>query len=168
MKNGVYLLLGSNLGDRIDNLLRARNSIQGFSSIITTSSLYQTQAWGNTQQPDFLNQIIEISYKKSPHELLVDVLSIENKMGRLRSEKWGPRTMDIDILFFGQLVVTDKNLKIPHPEIAKRRFTLLPLVEIAPEFIHPVSGKTSKQMLADCTDHSAVEILSSDSSIPNS
>jgi 2-amino-4-hydroxy-6-hydroxymethyldihydropteridine diphosphokinase len=163
MKNGVYLLLGSNIGDRLDNLLNARNSIQDFGPIITTSSLYQTQAWGNTQQPDFLNQIVEISYKKSPQQLLVDVLSIENKMGRLRSEKWGPRSIDIDILFFGQIIVADKNLKIPHPEITNRKFTLLPLTEIAPEFIHPVSGKTSRQMLSECTDHSSVEILTPDS-----
>ena len=165
MKNGVYLLLGSNLGNRINNLLHARNSIQDFSSIIASSSLYQTQAWGNTQQPDFLNQIIEISYKKSPHQLLEDVLSIENKMGRLRNEKWGPRTIDIDILYYGQIIVADMNLKIPHPEIANRRFTLLPLVDIAPDFINPVSGKSSKQMLAECTDHSSVHIFTPDSSI---
>jgi 2-amino-4-hydroxy-6-hydroxymethyldihydropteridine diphosphokinase len=168
MNNGVYLLLGSNLGDRIDNLLLARNFIKDFSSIITTSSIYQTQAWGNTHQPDFLNQIIEVSYNSSPHQLLVNVLTIENNMGRLRSEKWGPRIIDIDILFFGQIVVTDKNLKIPHPEIANRRFTLLPLEEIAPEFIHPVLGKTNKQMLTECADHSSVEMLRSDSSISKS
>jgi len=167
MKNGVYLLLGSNLGNRVENLLRARTSIQDFSSIITASSLYQTQAWGNTQQSDFLNQIIEISYKKSPQQLLVDVLSLEHKMGRLRGEKWGPRTIDIDILFYGHQIVTDKNLTIPHPEVANRKFTLLPLVEIAPDLIHPASGKTSKQLLEACADHSSVNIFYPDSPILN-
>ena len=161
MKNGVYLLLGSNLGDRKENLLHARDSIQNFGAITATSTLYQTQSWGNTQQPDFLNQVIQISYEKSPPQLLAEVLSIENEMGRQRIEKWGPRIIDIDILFFGNVTLDEKNLIIPHPEIAKRRFTLLPLVEIAPDFIHPRLGKNCKQMLKECKDHSVVNLFKS-------
>jgi 2-amino-4-hydroxy-6-hydroxymethyldihydropteridine diphosphokinase len=161
MKNGVYLLLGSNLGDRKENLLHARNYVQEFSAIIASSSLYQTQAWGNIQQPDFLNQVIQISFNKSPQRLLAKILDIENEMGRQRIEKWGPRIIDIDILFFGQVTLDEKNLAIPHPEIAGRRFTLLPLVEIAPDFIHPILGKNCKQLLAECTDRSLVELCNS-------
>jgi 2-amino-4-hydroxy-6-hydroxymethyldihydropteridine diphosphokinase len=161
MENGVYLLLGSNLGDRKANLLQAQNSIRHFGTILTTSSLYQTQAWGNTQQPDFLNQVIQISYKKSPHQLLTEVLGIENEIGRQRTEKWGPRIIDIDILFFGSVTLAEKNLTIPHPEIAKRRFTLFPLVEIAPDFIHPVLGKNCVHLLEECTDLSVVELFKS-------
>lgn len=161
MKNGVYLLLGSNLGDRKENLLQAQNSIGHFGTILATSSLYQTQAWGNTHQPDFINQVIQISYEKSPQQLLTEVLALENEMGRLRTEKWGPRIIDIDILFFGQVTLAEKNLIIPHPEIAKRRFTLLPLVEIAPDLIHPLVNKSCKQLLDECSDYSIVELCQS-------
>ena len=116
MENGVYLLLGSNLGDRKKNLLQAQKSIGHFGAILATSSLHQTQAWGNTQQPDFLNQVIQFSYEKSPQQLLAEVLGIENVMGRQRIEKWGPRIIDIDILFFGKVTLAEKNLVIPHPE----------------------------------------------------
>ncbi|MEK6780441.1 MAG: 2-amino-4-hydroxy-6-hydroxymethyldihydropteridine diphosphokinase [Bacteroidota bacterium] len=159
MENGVYLLLGSNLGNREKNLFEARKSIQGISPIITTSSLYQTQAWGNTPQSDFLNQVIQIAFTNSPAKLLSELLAIENDMGRLRTEKWGPRIIDIDILFFGQLIINEVNLVVPHPEMAMRRFTLQPLVEIAPEFIHPILLKSCNQLLIECPDHSAIARL---------
>jgi 2-amino-4-hydroxy-6-hydroxymethyldihydropteridine diphosphokinase len=162
MENGVYLLLGSNLGNRKGNLLQARNSIQNFGTVLTASSLYQTQAWGNPNQPDFLNQIIQIAYKKSPNQLLKEILAVENEMGRLRTEKWGPRIIDIDILFFGSTILKETNLIIPHPEIAKRRFTLLPLVEIIPDFFHPLLRKSSKQLLEECNDQSVVELYKSE------
>ena len=156
MKNGVYLLLGSNLGKQEENLSLARQSIQVISPIRTESSIYETQAWGNTRQPDFLNQVIQISFKRSPRELLGQLQEIENKMGRSRTEKWGPRIIDIDILFFEQLVLNETDLIIPHPGIALRRFTLLPLAEIAPEFIHPTLIKNCNQLLKECTDPSGV------------
>ena len=155
------MLLGSNLGDRKENLLHAQNSIRRLGAILATSSLYQTQAWGNTHQPDFLNQVIQISYEKSPQQLLAEVLGLENEMGRQRTEKWGSRIIDIDILFFGQITLAETNLIIPHPEIAKRRFTLLPLVEIASDFIHPLLGKNCKKMLEECADNSVVELFQS-------
>lgn len=158
MENGVYLLLGSNLGNREENLLLARNSITRIGSIKTLSSVYQTQAWGNTQQPDFLNQVIQITSTQSSRELLAKIVTIENDMGRLRAEKWGPRIIDIDILFFGQKIVNEPDLSIPHPGIAMRRFTLLPLAEIAPDFIHPFLNKNCAQLLKECPDHSVVEL----------
>ena len=161
MKNGVYLLLGSNLGNREENLLRARTSIQHIGSILTISSIYQTQAWGNTQQPDFLNQVVQIAFKNSPKELLNKILTIENDMGRMRTEKWGPRVIDIDILFVGQTIMSEPDLIIPHPQMHMRRFTLLPLAEIAPKFIHPLLDKSCSQLLEECTDHSTVELYKS-------
>ncbi len=158
MKNGVYLLLGSNLGKRKENLLLALRSIQHIGPVLTVSRIYQTQAWGNTQQPDFLNQVIQIAFKNSPKELLKKILTIENDMGRVRTDKWGPRIIDIDILFAGITVVNERDLIIPHPQLQMRRFTLLPLAEIAPEFIHPVLNKTCQQLLTECVDHSVVEL----------
>lgn len=161
MENGVYLLLGSNLGNREENLLGARNSIENIGSIITASSIYQTQAWGNTGQPDFLNQVLQITFEESPQKLLMKTLSIENAMGRIRTEKWSPRIIDIDILFFGQTILNEKKLIIPHPGISIRRFTLLPLAEIAPEFIHPLLNKNGTRLLSECTDESSVYLYKS-------
>lgn len=161
MKNGVYLLLGSNLGDRQENLSIARNFVKNICSIMATSSIYQTQAWGNTEQPDFLNQVIQISFRKSPQQLLTEILAIENNMGRSRTEKWGARNIDIDILFFGRAVIHETNLVIPHPGIPLRRFTLLPLAEIAPGFIHPLLHENCAQLLGKCPDHSAVDLFES-------
>ncbi len=161
MENGVYLLLGSNLGNWEENLLGARNSIENIGSIITASSIYQTQAWGNTGQPDFLNQVLQITFEESPQKLLMKTLSIENAMGRIRTEKWSPRIIDIDILFFGQTILNEKNLIIPHPGISIRRFTLLPLAEIAPEFIHPLLNKNCTRLLSECADESSVYLYKS-------
>ncbi|MBK5277572.1 MAG: 2-amino-4-hydroxy-6-hydroxymethyldihydropteridine diphosphokinase [Bacteroidia bacterium] len=158
MDNGVFLLLGSNLGNREENLLYALNSIQHIGMVVASSAIYQTKAWGNTLQPDFLNQVVQIAYDKSPHQLLLEIHTLENEMGRLRSEKWGPRIIDIDILFFGQRIINEENLIIPHSGIAMRRFTLLPLSEIAPEFIHPVLNKNCNQLLKECPDTSYVEL----------
>ncbi len=160
MENGVYLLLGSNIGNREENLFLANNLVRNNSPIPAVSSIYQTQAWGNTNQADFLNQVIQISYNNSPQVLLKEILAIENKMGRIRTTKWGPRTIDIDILFFGQTIINESNLIIPHPEINNRRFTLLPLVELTPEFNHPVFNKNCSQLLRECTDQSIVNIHS--------
>jgi len=156
MKNGVYLLLGSNLSDREKNLSDGRDSIQHIGSLLTVSSIYQTEAWGHREQPDFLNQVVQIDFKKSPRELLGNILTIETKMGRVRTEKWGPRLIDIDILFWEDLIINEPDLTIPHPQLHLRRFTLLPLVEIAPALIHPVLHKSCTQLLVECPDGSAV------------
>jgi 2-amino-4-hydroxy-6-hydroxymethyldihydropteridine diphosphokinase len=154
----IFILLGSNLGDRQENLDRARHEIsRSVGEIITTSSVYKTAAWGNTHQPDFYNQVIEIRSAPDPGKLISDTQMIEQKMGRTREEKWGPRIIDIDILFYGDSVFSNENLTIPHPEISNRKFTLMPLAEVAPDFIHPVFKKSVLQLLEDCDDDLPVE-----------
>lgn len=160
MSTSIFILLGSNLGDRLENIAHARQEIsRHIGQIITASSIYKTAAWGNVQQPDFYNQVIEIHSGLSPAELLIQVLEIEKKAGRLRNEKWGPRVLDIDILFYGDIIMSDDRLILPHPQIPYRKFTLLPLAEIAADFIHPVIHKTIGQLLIACTDHLPVEKL---------
>jgi 2-amino-4-hydroxy-6-hydroxymethyldihydropteridine diphosphokinase len=160
MNNGIFLLLGTNLGDRMANLSMARDYIQqNAGTIIKQSSIYKTAAWGKTDQPDFYNQAVVLDTALSPHELLDTVLGIENIMGRKREEKWGARLIDIDILFYGEMVVTTPQLAIPHPGIPNRRFVLHPMAEIAGEFIHPELRKTVGTLLKECSDHSAVEII---------
>jgi 2-amino-4-hydroxy-6-hydroxymethyldihydropteridine diphosphokinase len=158
MKDGIFLLLGSNEGDPLKNLQAARTLIASdIGRIVASSSIYKTAAWGNRDQPDFYNQVLRITTEKSPEALLQLVLQAENKMGRERVKKWGPRIIDIDILFFDQVTIHTDALTVPHPAIAQRRFTLVPLAEIAPEFIHPVLHKNISTLLAACADPLAVE-----------
>jgi len=155
MEGGIYLLLGSNLGDRLRNLSDAAGRI---GSVLKRSSVYKTAAWGNTQQPDFFNQAIEVKSELSPHRLLESLQRIEKDMGRLRIEKWGPRIIDIDILFYKDTIVTSGDLTITHPELQNRRFALEPLAEIT-NVIHPVLKKTVSQLLRECKDTLAVTRL---------
>jgi 2-amino-4-hydroxy-6-hydroxymethyldihydropteridine diphosphokinase len=159
MTDGIYLLLGSNLGDRIDNLKQAVRYIWSFSEIIKISSIYETAAWGVTDQPTFYNQVLEIKTATDPQSLLNEILKIEQHIGRIRKEKWGARTIDIDILYYGTKQLNQNDLIIPHPGIAERKFTLAPLVEIAPEFTHPVNGKTNTEMLELLDDQLSVKKL---------
>src|SRR5436190_9119115 len=130
--NRSFLLLGSNLGNRKINFEAARNLIeQECGAIIQLSSLYETAAWGKTDQPPFLNQALEIETSLAARELMRAVLAVENKMGRERKEKYGPRIIDIDILFFNEEHYDDPLLKVPHPDMQNRRFVLVPLEEIA-------------------------------------
>jgi 2-amino-4-hydroxy-6-hydroxymethyldihydropteridine diphosphokinase len=153
MNNGIFLLLGTNLGDRSQHLATARALIEARAGkIIKTSAIYQTAAWGKTDQPDFYNQVIEIESILSPDELLKTTLGIEEEMGRVRTEVWGARTIDIDILLYSDIMVEREHLIIPHPRMNNRKFTLIPLAEIAPEVIHPVTQKTIRELLAICTD----------------
>lgn len=151
--NRAYLLIGGNIGDREAWLAKARESIAAGCAFITAeSSIYETAAWGKEDQPAFLNQALEIETDKSPRDLLNCLLSIELAMGRERKEKYGPRTMDIDILLFNQEIVQEKDLVIPHPRMQQRRFVLVPLQEIAPLAVHPAMGQTITQLLTACTD----------------
>lgn len=160
MNNGIFLLLGTNLGDRSQNLATARALIEAKAGkIIKTSAVYLTAAWGKTDQPDFYNQVVEIESILSPDELLSTTLGIEEVMGRVRTEAWGARTMDIDILLYGDVIVEREQLTIPHPRMNNRKFTLIPLAEIAPKVIHPIEQKTISELLAICSDTLDVSTL---------
>jgi 2-amino-4-hydroxy-6-hydroxymethyldihydropteridine diphosphokinase len=151
--NEAYLLTGGNMGKRETNLFRAREYIEKTcGKIIQSSFLYETEAWGKKDQPAFLNQALKIATGLTPQGLLQQLLSIEKKIGRVRKEKYDPRIIDIDILLFGNMVIEEPHLRIPHPELPKRRFALVPLAEIAATFIHPVLRKTIVQLLDECED----------------
>ena len=151
--NTAYLLLGSNMGNRKNFLSKALEQIEAAAGqVIARSSHYKTEPWGNTDQQDFLNQALCLQTELSAQELLQVILSIEKYLGRIRTRKWEPRTIDIDILFYNSEVVTSLDLIIPHPSLHERRFVLEPLVEIAPDFIHPVTKKSVKKLLSDCAE----------------
>ena len=154
----VFLLLGSNLGDRSLLLKQAINSIEEeISPVIKQSAVYETQSWGKTDSPDYLNQVILIQTELSAQIILQKILNIEWKIGRVREEKWGPRLIDIDILFYGDVLIDEPELKVPHPELHKRRFTLEPLAELAPGFIHPVLHKNILQLKNELKDNLIVK-----------
>lgn len=156
----VYLLTGSNEGPSIELLAKAALLIhQQVGEVQLKSSIYKTAPWGNTNQQDFLNQVILVDTHLEPAEVLQTILAIEADMGRVRHHKWAPRTIDIDILFYDQLVMQEKELVIPHPLLHQRRFTLIPLAEIAPDFIHPQLQQNITTLLANCEDNSTVEKL---------
>ena len=158
--NQVYLLLGSNLKNPSDNLKKAVLLLNEKTGIQTgISSIFKTAPWGFEHESFFLNQVIEIQTELSPPDLLANILSIEQEMGRKRSGKgYEGRIIDIDILFFNDLCLNDEKLTIPHPLLHKRRFTLTPLKELAPEMIHPIFQKTISELLNLCEDGSMVEI----------
>ncbi len=151
--NTAYLLIGGNLGDRAAYLAEAVNQISARCGPVTsTSCLYETAAWGNTNQPAFYNQAIRVETMLDPETLLERLLVIELEMGRIREEKYGPRTIDLDILMIDDIVLDSPTLTIPHPQLQNRRFALLPLNEIAPALNHPVLDKTIHELLLNCPD----------------
>jgi len=153
----VFLLLGSNLGDRLQVIAAAREAIADQAgSMVNQSAIYETAPWGITDQPAFLNQVLEITTSLLPEDLLRIILNIEHDLGRVRYERWGARVIDIDMLYFGQTVMDSARLTLPHPRIQDRRFVLAPLAEIAPDFVHPILQKTSSKLLEQCPDTSAV------------
>ncbi len=155
--NKVYLLIGGNMGDRVANLALALNLIeQEAGSIHALSSIYETAAWGFTDQPDFLNQAIFIHTILDATSLMKCLLGIEKKMGRERDIPLGPRIIDIDIIYFNEEIIQTELLTIPHPRLTERRFVLLPLSEIALNHIHPVLLKTNESLLKECGDSLAV------------
>ncbi len=161
--NTVYLILGGNKGNKLQNLQSALQLIsEKAGKIIQQSAIYRTAAWGNTNQPDFLNQAICLQTSLNAPTLLDVLLNIEKTLGRVRTdEKWMERTMDIDILFFNNDIIDSPNLTIPHPFIQERKFVLVPMAEIAPDFIHPVLKKSIGTLLAECTDALEITIYQS-------
>ncbi len=156
----IFLGLGSNLGDRRANLLEATTRIAARVGIIQAiSNIYETQAWGIQDQPDFLNQVVEIRSSFEPAALLDEILKIEQDMGRERRIKWGERLIDIDILFYGSRIVQTEKLTIPHPFLHQRNFVLFPLLEIAADWVHPVLKKAVQDLVLFSEDFSSVKIL---------
>ena len=155
--NKVYLLIGGNMGDRMANLAQAIHLInQEIGPIQLTSSIYETAAWGNTNQPDFLNQALMLETLLDAETVMHQLLNIEIGMGRKRDIPMGPRTIYLDIIYFNDLVIENELITIPHPKIAERRFVLMPLAEMSPQFLHPVLNKTNEALLKDCGDSLAV------------
>jgi 2-amino-4-hydroxy-6-hydroxymethyldihydropteridine diphosphokinase len=150
----IYLSLGSNLGDRAENLRRAIEELHGVRRV---SSVYETQPADVPDQAWFLNCVVKIETDQEPLELLHTLQAIEQRLGRVRTVPRGPRTVDLDILFFGDTVMETPELTIPHPRLEVRRFVLEPLAEIAPEFRHPVTGRSVTEMLAGLQDSLVVK-----------
>ena len=158
--NYVYLLLGSNLGNRQLFIQKAIRYIEEqVAPVIQSSSVYETQSWGKSDAPDYLNQVLLLQTDMPPRTILEKILAIEIVLGRKREEKWGSRTIDIDILFYGDAIINEPDLHIPHPELHKRRFTLEPLVEINPNFKHTGFKKTVLALKNELRDDLIVKKL---------
>jgi 2-amino-4-hydroxy-6-hydroxymethyldihydropteridine diphosphokinase len=151
--NQAVLSLGSNVGDKLQHLYDAKKQlVENGSKIIKQSSVYETEAWGNKDQDAFYNEVIEVDTGMSTEWLMKLILYTEKSLGRTRDEKWAPRTIDIDILFFNDEIINQENLTIPHPHLHERKFVLIPLNEILPNLIHPVFKKTISQLLNELKD----------------
>lgn len=158
--NKVFIITGGNIGDRKKNLETAEKMIEEqIGNIIQTSKIYETDAWGINDQPSFYNQVFIVETNFSADEVIKKILKIEEEMGRMRTIKNAARNIDIDILFFNDDIVNEQNLTIPHPQIANRRFVLMPLNEIASKKNHPIYNKSVAQLLAECKDELKVTPL---------
>ena len=159
----AYIGIGSNLGTPGKNCIEAIEKISSTKDIkiISRSSFYQTEPIGEVQQDWFVNSAIKIKTNLSPTHLLSALLNIESAMGRTREEKWGPRLIDLDLLFYGNLILEKKSLTLPHPEIQKRKFVLIPMSEIAESLVHPTLKKTIKTLLQESSDGTVVKKLKS-------
>lgn len=154
----LFLHIGSNLGDRAAYLRSARQRLADqLGSIQRTSPIFETAAWGVTNQPSFLNQALSLLTDYAPSECLDRTQAIEQQLDRERLLHWGPRTIDIDLLFYDQLSLKTERLTLPHPWLHQRQFVLVPLQSIAADFVHPILGKTITQLQVDCPDESMVQ-----------
>jgi len=158
----VYLLLGGNQGNREYFLAEAIQQISQLAGkVLKKSAVYETAAWGLEDQASFLNQVIQVSTSLSPLALLTQLNLIEQALGRVREIKWAARVIDLDILYYDDLVLQTEKLSIPHPHLHERRFTLVPLVELAADFVHPVFRLSNQDLLATCPDDLEVRIFKS-------
>ncbi len=148
-KAKVWIGLGTNQGDRENNLFQARNLLDPEVKVLEISPIYQTEPWGFKDQPDFLNQVIKAETALTPSDLLKKLKQIERDLGREETFRNGPRLIDLDILFYDQMIIDLEDLKIPHPRIPERGFVLVPLADLAPDLISPKSGKSITEMLKE-------------------
>ena len=164
--NIAVILLGSNKGDLSQNLERALSMIaETTGTIRKTSLVYETEPWGRNDQPYYYNQVVEIYTSMDARTLMLMLLEIEKKMGRERTEKWAPRLIDLDILYFNNEIINELELKIPHPHLHERMFTMVPLSELFPEMIHPLLKLKNKELLAALKDTLRVKALDTESSV---
>jgi 2-amino-4-hydroxy-6-hydroxymethyldihydropteridine diphosphokinase len=157
MNHSVYLALGTNLGSREENLRIAVNGISPEVNVIYRSPIYETPPWGYLEQPYFLNQVISGKTQLTPLALLRHVKELETKMGRSAGIRYGPRLIDIDILFYNDQILKTNGLEIPHPRLHDRAFVLVPLLDIAPDLLHPLLGKTISELIKQ-VDTSAIKL----------
>jgi 2-amino-4-hydroxy-6-hydroxymethyldihydropteridine diphosphokinase len=160
---GVFLGLGSNIGNREEYLKKGVAAIGKMreSRIFRLSSIYETEPWGRKNQEPFLNQVVEIETQLDPKELLDVCQNIEKRLGRQKRDRWGPRAMDIDLLLFGEMIVEEKSVCVPHPLLPERLFVLIPLAEIDPTVVIPGLKKTVKEAIETCLDESHVGLYES-------
>ena len=149
-KARAFIGAGANLGEPVRQIRQAQDALQKSPGIkfLGASSLYRTQPVGPVEQPPFINAVFSLEPEIGPHDLLSLLLDIERNMGRVRKERWGPRVIDLDLLFFGEEIIKEQGLEVPHPRLHERRFVLVPLTEIAPGFVHPVIKKSVSELLA--------------------
>lgn len=155
----VFVGLGSNVGDRAGMLNRAAREIAGLAGarVVAWSPVYETDPVGKTDQPAFLNAVCEIRTGMAPAELMQELLAIEQRLGRIRGERWGPREIDLDILLYDGLVHAGPGVTVPHPELEHRRFVLVPFRELDADIVHPVSGMTIGELAAACSGQGRVQ-----------
>jgi 2-amino-4-hydroxy-6-hydroxymethyldihydropteridine diphosphokinase len=153
----AYLLLGSNIGDRAAHLQQAQHTLAATAGeVVAASAFYETAAWGLEDQPAFLNQVLAVRTALAAPALLAACLTTEQQAGRERHQRWAARTLDVDILLYGDAIIDTPTLTVPHPALPGRRFALTPLAEVAPQLLHPQLRQTVSELLAICPDPLAV------------